>query len=407
MNRGGGDGGDGTGRLMENMVHFARVLRAAGRFPGAAPGRMVDAAAALRATGIGSREDFYWTLHALFVSDPAEREMFAQAFHVFWRNPRLLERLRGLLLPQVKTPPANHHALPRRLSDALSPGARENTAPDDADAERETAAMAWSARERLAETDFAAMSAAEAEEARRALARMRLPLPPRPSRRKRKSAGAMRRSTVDLRAALRLAVRHGGAPPHLPKKNPRPRPPAVVALCDISGSMQPYSRMLLHFLHALCARPQRRVHGFVFGTRLSNITRHLRRKDVDLALARVAGAVRDFGGGTRIGDCMRAFNRDWSRRLPLHDALVLFISDGLDRADGEGVAFEMARLRRSCRRLLWLNPLLRYREFRPLAAGVRAILPEVHELRAVHNLNSVAALSEAVRFSDALTVNRR
>lgn len=406
MKRGGGDGGACTGRLMENIVHFARVLRAAGRFPGAAPGRMVDAAAALRATGIGSREDFYWTLHALFVGDPAEREMFAQAFHVFWRNPRLLERLRGLLLPQVKAPPAGHHALPRRLSDALYPGVRKNTAPDDAEAGREAAALAWSARERLAETDFAAMSAAEAEEARRALARMKLPLPARPSRRRRKSAGA-RHSTVDLRAALRLAVRHGGAPPYLPKKTPRPRPPAVVALCDISGSMQPYSRMLLHFLHALCARPQRRVHGFVFGTRLSNITRHLRRKDVDLALARVADAVRDFGGGTRIGDCVRAFNRDWSRRLPLHDALVLFISDGLDRADGEGVAFEMARLRRSCRRLLWLNPLLRYREFRPLAAGVRAILPEVHELRAVHNLNSVAALSKALQFSDALAVHRR
>ncbi len=169
----------------------------------------------------------------------------------------------------------------------------------------------------------------------------------------------------------------------------------MVVLCDISGSMGRYSRMLLHFMHAL-ENARERVHAFVFGTRLTNITRQLRHKDVDVALDAVVAAVEDWSGGTRIGACVHDFNVAWSRRVLAQGAVVLLISDGLDRAGGEGLGHEMERLHKSSRRLIWLNPLLRYDGFEPKALGVRAMLPHVDEFRPVHNLESLAVLAEAL-----------
>ncbi|HZD05979.1 MAG TPA: VWA domain-containing protein, partial [Longimicrobiales bacterium] len=201
---------------------------------------------------------------------------------------------------------------------------------------------------------------------------------------------------LDLRATLRGSLRGGGYPTRLVWRRRIERPPAVVVLCDISGSMDVYSRMALHFLHRLGSGSSR-VFTFLFGTRLTHVTRILRRRDVDEALAVVGRSVEDWAGGTRIGRCLETFNRVWSRRVLGQGAVVLLISDGLDRGDLELLGRQMEHLRKSCRRLIWLNPLLRYREFEPRAGGVRRILPWVDDFRPVHDLESLEGLARALQ----------
>ena len=237
--------------------------------------------------------------------------------------------------------------------------------------------------------DFESMSVDELAQVKAMIARLRLPLPEIPTRR---TVVADRGTTVDLRATLRaMASARGAVVPLAWRKRRRRRPPLVV-LCDISGSMDRYSRMLLFFLHAI-TNDRDRVHVLLFGTRLTNITRHLRQRDVDVAIARVSASVTDWAGGTRIGACLAEFNRRWSRRLLGQGATVLLISDGLDSDVGQGLAQEMDRLHKSCRRLIWLNPLLRYEGFEARPAGIRAMLPYVDEFLPVHNLESLMQLA--------------
>jgi len=221
------------------------------------------------------------------------------------------------------------------------------------------------------------------------IARLRLPFPEMPTRR---TVAADRGTKVDLRATLRaMASARGTVVPLAWRKRRRRRPPLVV-LCDISGSMDRYSRMLLFFMHAI-TNDRDRVHVLLFGTRLTNITRHLRQRDVDVAIARVSASVTDWAGGTRIGACLAEFNRRWSRRLLGQGAIVMLITDGLDSDVGDGLSQEMDRLHKSCRRLIWLNPLLRYEGFEARPAGIRAMLPYVDEFLPVHNLESLMQLA--------------
>ena len=385
------------GKLVANLVHFARVLRAAGLPIG--PGRVIDAVEAVRAVGIESREDFYWTLHAVFVNRRDQRALFDQAFHIFWRNPKLLERILALLLPTVRRPADEQREaeqqLSRRLAEALATERSGRGADDEDSPPPETiadAAMTYSDREVLQKMDFEQMSVEEMRTAKEIMARMRLSLMEVPMRRFRADPTGAR---IDMRATLRASLRAGGKDIALRRRSQRERHPPLVVLCDISGSMSRYSRMLLHFLHAL-TNDRDRVYTFLFGTRLTNITRHLRERDIDMALDRVADAVEDWSGGTRIGACLRAFNRTWSRRVLGQGAVILFISDGLDRDAGEGLAEEMERLHKSCRRLIWLNPLLRYEGFEPKSLGMKAILPHVDEFRTVHNLDSLTQLADVL-----------
>ncbi len=379
-------------RLAPNIMHFGRILRAAGLPVG--PGKIVVATQAALTVGIGNREDFYWALHAVFVNRRDQRELFDQAFHIFWKDPKLLERMMGLLLPRTEAgdPPLPEEQPLRRLQDAFSPPAEDAPEREEEGEERVDAVMTASRRELLQSMDFEEMTADEIEAARREIARMRLPLARVPVRRHRPSA---RRARIDMRATLRAALRSGGASIPLRFRERRTRPPPVVILCDISGSMSRYTRMFLHFMHAL-TNDRDRVHTFLFGTRLTNITRHLRHRDVDLALERVTGVVEDWSGGTRIGDSLREFNRFWSRRVLGQGAIVLLISDGLDRNAGRGLGGEAERLHRSCRRLIWLNPLLRFEGFEPRSRGIQAMLPFVDEFRPVHNLRSLSELIEAL-----------
>jgi len=387
-----------SGRLAENILHFARVLRAAGLPVG--PSKVIAALEAVQAVGVEQREDFRTALAAVFIERHEQAALFDQAFELYWRNPRLLERMMQLLLPKVysRAPRAEAEApLPARLAEALAPPRAEDARAQ----EQETtidAAFTFSPREVLQTRDFETMTSAELSEVKTMIARLRLPLPERPVRR---TVAARHGSAIDLRASLRAMASAGGAVVPLAWRERRRRRPPLVVLCDISGSMDRYSRMLLFFLHAI-TNDRDRVHTLLFGTRLTNITRHLRRRDVDVAVARVSAAVSDWAGGTRIGACLGEFNRRWSRRLLGQGAIVLLISDGLDSDVGAGLAREMERLAKSCRRLIWLNPLLRYDKFEARPAGIRAMLPYVDEFLPVHNLESLKQLAASFQERHAL-----
>lgn len=383
------------GRFAANVMHFGRCLRAAGLPVG--PGRVLEALRALEAIGVGGREEFYWTLHSVFVNRRDQRELFDQAFHIFWRKPDLLEEMMKLSLPAIEIDEkAAEQDISRRLSEALAPEKRpgQGDAPDDAEesAIEHDATLTFSEREILQAKDFEDMSADEIARAKRVIQTMRLPIMAVPTRRFFSHAQGDR---VDLRKTLRNSLRGGGASIDLARKVRKKRHPPLVILADISGSMERYARMLLHFMHAI-TNDRDRVFSFVFGTRLTNITRELGSRDIDIALAKVGDLVEDWSGGTRIGHCLDDFNRTWSRRVLGQGALVLLITDGLDRDAGDGLEAAMERLHKSCRRLIWLNPLMRYDGYAPTAMGARAIIKHVDDVRTVHNLVSLADLGAAV-----------
>jgi uncharacterized protein with von Willebrand factor type A (vWA) domain len=374
------------GRLVANLMHFGRTLRAAGLPVG--PGKVLDAVAAVEAIGITDRRDFYWALHAVFVNRPDQRLLFDQAFHVFWRNPELLKKMMSLVLPQmnVEAPPQDEGAeMLRRLAEALHPN-QEARESEETELEFD-AAMTFSDREQLRQMDFEKMSLEELARAKAAIARMHLPINDIPTRR---FARDPRGARADMRATLRAALRSGGII-ELKRRSPRKRPPPLVVLCDISGSMARYAQILLHFLHAV-TNDRDRVHVFLFGTRLSNVTRQLKARDPEVAFQMVAHAVPDWSGGTRIGEALASFNHLWAKRVLGQGAVVLLITDGLDRDGAHGLAENMDRLHRSCTRLVWLNPLLRWSGFEPKSQGIKAMLPHVDEFRPVHNLASLRSL---------------
>ncbi|MBL8700616.1 MAG: VWA domain-containing protein [Alphaproteobacteria bacterium] len=393
-----GPGEDGT--LVANIVHFARILRGAGLPIG--PGRAIEAVRAVEAIGLATRDDFYWTLHAVFVNRRDQREVFDQAFRMFWRDPQLLERMLSFLLPQARgagdgDEQKEREKLSRRLAEAFQAGRnydRDPARPPEAEEPEQQidAVMTWSSREILQQKDFEQMSNAELAQARLALTRLKMPFSEIRTRRFKPSHRGTR---IDFRATLRDWARHGGESADFARRHPRTKLPPLVVLCDISGSMERYTRMFLHFLHAL-TNDRARVHTFLFGTRLTNITRQLRQKDPDKATAKVADAVQDWAGGTRIGHCLAEFNLRWARRTLGQNATVLLITDGLDRDAAVGLKPEIERLSKSCRRLIWLNPLLRYAGFEPKSSGARAILPYVDDFRPAHNLASLGAIADAL-----------
>ncbi len=375
------------GRLAENVAHFVRLLRGAGLPVG--PGHVITATQALAEIEITSKRQFFWALHGTLVSKREHRHLFEAAFRLFWRDPFGADEALAALLSRSQIPSAEPTSRPpARLSAEHEVDAPPSRFPTG-EAHQVPLRMAYSPTEILRSKDFEDMTAAEVVQAKEAMRSLRLDLRPVLTRRHEPDP---RGRLIDLRRTLRTSVRTGGCPLQLARKSVKTRRPTVVALCDISGSMEAYSRILLHFFHALTNAADR-VHTFVFGTRLTNVTRLLRDRDVDRALDRVGTTVLDWYGGTRIGTALEDFNVRWSRRLLAQGAVVLLVTDGLDREGGKGIGTQARRLRKSCRRLIWLNPLLRYQAFAPRAAGIRALLPEVDEHRPVHNLNSLADLA--------------
>ncbi|RZI45013.1 VWA domain-containing protein [Herbaspirillum sp. HC18] len=382
-----------NGMLAENIMHFSRVLRRAGLPLG--PAAATDALQAVQAVGLQGKEAFYFALSAVMVHRHEHQAVFDEAFRLFWRDPeriaqhmqQLMHLLSGLRSPRTDKPPPM-----QRVAQAMMPGASrpvEDALPPELSID---ASLTVSAREILQRKDFADMSAQELHEARRMIAAMRLPLPRLASRRSRPRTHG---SKVDMRNTMKRMMKEAGGIADLRYRSVVRRPPTLIILCDISGSMESYTRMLLHFMHAV-TNDRDRVHTFLFGTRLTNVTRALRHRDVDLALDEVSKQVQDWSGGTRIGLCLKEFNRCWARRLTGQGAAVLLISDGLDADDADGLDKQMESLRLNSRWLIWLNPLLRYEAFEARPAGIRAMLPHVDLFLPVHNLKSLGALGEAL-----------
>lgn len=379
---------DPQARLADNIVHFARALRKAGLRVG--PGAVTDAIEAVLTAGIGTRDDFYWTLHAVLVNRREDHAVFDEAFRLFWRSRQLIEKMLAMMSPVA---PDRAEREKQRAAQTRASAAFDTQEPREQQEKIEIdARLTLSASEVLRTKDFAQMTADELSAARQALSELVLPHDLVQTRRFRPDPKGRR---VDPRAMMRFGLRTGGDL-ILPKyRSPRREHPPLVVLADISGSMSQYTRIFLHFLHALTEK-RRRVHSFVFGTRLTNLTRQLRHRDPDEALADCAGAVQDWSGGTRIGAALAEFNRLWSRRVLGQGATVLLITDGLERDDIERLARETERLHKSCRRLIWLNPLLRFEGFEAKARGVRAMLPHVDEFRPVHTLEALEDLCRAL-----------
>ena len=379
-----------SGRLVENITYFARALRIAGLPLGT--GAVLDAVHALEVSGLSNKQDFYWVLHSVFVRKKEHSLLFAQAFAVFWRKRAFMDKLIAQLSPRSPAdpnqPPKKPDAGALRVAEAFLPKKQQEEAVQE---QRELSArLTVSEREILQNKDFAQMTAAQVAQARQLIARMVLPDDRVKARRYQAvPTGRM----IDPRRSFRSTLRSGGASIHLSFRAPKEKHPPIVALCDISGSMADYTPLFLHFLHALTEK-RRRVETFLFGTRLTNVTRALRRRDPDEALAACGQQVEDWSGGTRIGAALHRFHHDWGRRVLGQGAVVIFFSDGLERDGVEVLQWEMARLHRRCRRLIWVNPLLRFDGFQAKAQGIRAILPHVDDFRPIHSL---AAMSELVQ----------
>jgi uncharacterized protein with von Willebrand factor type A (vWA) domain len=383
--------------LADNVVHFARVLRNAGMPVG--PDRVLAALEAIEAVGLARRDDVHAALSAVMIDRHEQQALFDDAFAAFWRDPKLLERMMAELLPKIsgRGERANKQRQ-NRLADALA------AAPPRADAPRPDApdeelpfetSFAFSDRERLARADFESMTVAEFEIAKKLAEEV--PLPFAPVRRRRHATST--RGRIDLRATMLAMARQ---PQTLVPRFSRARSdlPTIVVLLDISGSMDRYARLMLHYVHGLTRR-YLKVHTLTFGTRLTNITRARRHRDPDLALALASEQVQDWKGGTRIASCLDDFNRHWARRLLGANAALLLVTDGLDRDEHGELTRAAAQLRLFARQIVWLNPLLRFEKFEPRAGGVRALLPFVDRFLPVHNLASLADLATVLREAPA------
>ncbi len=387
------------GRLAQNIIYFCRALRRAEVPVGSA--QVNDAIRAIKTVGFTKREDFFVTLQACIITRVEHIQVFQQVFNIFWRDPEVLESMIQNMLPMLQTveEPKKPKAAETHAADAVAGGQDQDIPRQIEDELTLDAQFTISQNERLNSMDFEQMTNAEIKEAQKAIANMHLETPKQASRRFMAASHGVK---IDARAVLREARRTGGEVLKLPKRKPRPKVPNLVILTDISGSMSTYSRMMMHFIHSMALKQGQdwaQVHAFTFGTRLSNITKSLNKKDPDAALKAVGQDVQDWDGGTKIGESLQNFNKDWLRRVLGTNAVVLIITDGLERGEADVLKAQMSRLRLSCRHLIWLNPLLRYDQFEPQAKGIRTMLPFVDEFVACHSLNSMRELTDIL--SDA------
>ena len=384
------------GRIAENILNFSRILRSAGLSVG--PPEVLDAIRSLSLVGFSEREDLYWLLFSNFVKKSDQRKIFDQAFYIFWKNPKIIERMMSVMLPVVRVENNDGEQISRRVSEAMTPVAQQFDNDNESGSGSEIefdASFTFSNDEVLQEKDFEQMSQDEIKEAKKAIQELKFPIS---NMRTRRYRSGDRGHKIDLRRTLKGVLREPETMPLALKIN-RLRHPPIVILCDISGSMDQYSRMFLHFMHAV-TNDRERTHCFTFGTRLTNISRHLQRKDVDLALDNASQSVKDWSGGTRIGYCLKQFNNQWSRRVLAQGAVCILVTDGLDRDQSDGLEKEMDRLNKSVKRLIWLNPLLRYEGFEPKAQGIRRMLPYVDDFKSAHNIKSLSELSNIISSVD-------
>jgi uncharacterized protein len=383
---------DVQGSLFFNLMLFLRLLRSLGFDVHA--GRTTDLLAALDLVKIGDKTDFYLTLRALLVNRREDLALFDRAFAAFWETGGkgrrgMVTRTQGRIRPvkrlEVVAPSLT------ALQQSFEP--KDEHALDPQDPPLVEATLTYSAHEMLRHKDFASLDPVELETVQRFLSTFCWELGERNSRRFQYGGG----ERLDLRHVLRHNFRYGGELLEWRYKEVRRLPRSLVVLADISGSMERYTRLLLYFLHSLSAGLEQSVEAFVFSTRLTRITHLLETKSVDAALRQVTQAVPDWSGGTRIGEVLKTFNFAWSRRVLRHSAVVILISDGWDRGDSTLLRMEIARLQRSCYRLIWLNPLLGSDEYEPLTRGMHTALPYIDDFLPVHNLASLEELGQRLQ----------
>lgn len=374
-----------SGQFLHNLLLFGRVLRGMGLDIN--PGRMMDLVSALDHIEIGRKSDFFYSARTLLVHQREDLSLFDEAFEMFWRRPADSWQVDWAGLPQrrrprgpVVTPPPLEEAA-RQQEDGSSTSNQEMTVIE--------VTRTYSNREILRHKNFAELSAEEAEAVKQMMTQLLWNVAERRTLRKRPGKG----HSIDMRRTLRRSLRSEGEiirwSYRVPKRKPRP----LVVIADISGSMERYTRLLLHFIYGMKAALNQPVEAFVFSTRLTRITRPLQLRDLDQALHKIAQIVHDWAGGTRIGESLKSFSFEWGRRVLGRGAVVLIISDGWDRGDVELLKREMARLKRNCYRLIWLNPLLGAPDYEPLTRGIQAALPYVDDFLPVHNLASLEDLA--------------
>lgn len=391
-----------SGTFFHNLLLFGRLLHELGLE--AYPGRMLEVQEAVQLVGIASRADFYFTLRACLVRRAEDLPRFDQAFDLFWRQPRgegWTFPLDDPLAPPRDEPPAPPPAVLPQADPDVHPAPDEDAADD-----REVVELTrtYSARAQLRRKDFADLTPAEYDAIRELIAALTWQAGLRRTRRH--TPG--RDDLPDMRRSLRKSLQHGGELLHWSYRTPKLKPRPVVIIADISGSMERYTRVLLHFMYGMLHSQTRRMDAFLFGTRLTYISRQLRAKDVDRALDDVATAVRDWSGGTRTGESLRELNVHWAGRVLRGSPIVLLISDGWDRGDPALLHQEMGRLRRFSHRIIWLNPLLSSAQYEPLTRGMQAALPWIDDFLPVHNLASLEQLTDHLNRLDARrTVRRR
>ena len=376
-------GGQASTPILHNLVLFGGVLRGLGLDVGAA--NMLDLVRAIEFAPMGRKQDFKQAARCILVHRKRDLPLFDEAFDIFWRKPATGQTTMDLRSmgeqirfrkPQVGPPPLGLEG---------EPDPRQ--ADDGTDVDRVDLTRTFSVREVLREKDFAQFTAREVQDARDMMSQLSWELGRRRTRRLIPGSGAH----LDLRATLRRNLKSGGEIMELSHRRPKDKLRPLVLICDISGSMERYTKMLLHFIHSISGDLDR-VEAFLFATRLTRITRHLNHRGVDQAVTEVSKAVPDWAGGTRIGEAIKTFNYRWLRRVIRGGAVVLVISDGWDRGETDLLGQEMSRLQRSCHRLIWLNPLLGSESYEPLTRGMQAALPYIDDFLPVHNLNSLEAL---------------
>jgi uncharacterized protein with von Willebrand factor type A (vWA) domain len=401
-------------RLVYRLTEFGRLLWEVGIDVG--PRKMLDLAETLNFIDITNKEDFYNALKCSLLSKHEQEPIFDQMFFYYWhmrdRQDKKAENPQGPAKrdqKQLRLPPSER----KRLAEHLNTNERKDLRPEMRESERRRRAderwddpedndegnpqgTAYSAIERLMRKDFESFTWDEVQEAKRLMAEMRWHLGMRPTHRK---APARRGSYPDMRRIVRRNLKYGAELLELTWRDIKYKPRPLVIICDISGSMSLYSRLLLHFIHTI-SNGLLNVEAFVFGTRLTRITRQLKKRDVDDAVRDVAKSVQDWSGGTRIGDALHHFNQKWAKRVLGRGAVVLIISDGWDRGDASVLQVEMDRLQHSCHRLIWLNPLLGSPDYRPLTIGMKTALPYIDNFLPAHNLDSLISLGKLLESID-------
>ena len=374
-----------SGHFLHNLLLFGRVLRRLGLDIN--PGRMMDLVSALDHIEIGRKSDFFYAARTLLVHDREDLPLFDEAFELFWRKPAESWTVdwQGLTRRRKPSRPVVTHPPLKEAPQTEHPGSTSSQETTVIEVTR-----TYSDRELLRHKNFAEMSTEEAEAVKQLMAHLLWKASERRTRRKRPGKGHL----IDMRRTLRRSLRSEGEIFRWSYREPKLKPRPLIVIADISGSMERYTRLLLHFIYGMKAALSQPVEAFVFSTRLTRITRPLQIRDLDLALKNVGLLVNDWAGGTRIGESLKTFNFDWGRRVLGHGAVVLIISDGWDRGDVDVLRREMARLKRNCHRLIWLNPLLGAPEYEPLTRGIQAALPYIDHFLPVHNLASLEDLAD-------------